>query len=134
MRFVIIGAGLCGLTAAHNLLLEGHEVAIYEKNDYIGGMAASRESKGYSYDQGVHIFHMMDNYASDLIRKLLNNNLYTREFTAKTLINGIFYEYPPSVEKVMDLPGLLPAPSLYSVMTVLLKNEPIRKNSPKGFR
>ena len=104
MRFVIIGAGLCGLTAAYNLLLEGHEVAIYEKNDYIGGMAASRESKGYVYDQGVHIFHMMDNCAYDLIRKLLNNNLYTREFTAKTLINGIFYAYPPSVEKVMDLP------------------------------
>lgn len=104
MKIVVIGAGLCGLTAAYNLLLEGHEVIIYEKNDHTGGMAASREYKGYVYDIGVHIFHMMDEYASDLIHKLLENNLYTREFTAKTLIDGIFYEYPPSVEKVMDLP------------------------------
>lgn len=104
MKIVIIGAGLCGLTAAYNLLLEGHEVVIYEKNGYIGGMAASGESKGYIYDQGVHIFHMMDEYASDLIHKLLKDNLYTREFTAKTFIDGIFYEYPPSVEKVVDLP------------------------------
>jgi protoporphyrinogen oxidase len=104
MRFVLIGAGLCGLTAAYNLLLEGHEVAIYEKKDYIGGMAASKEYKGYNYDQGVHIFHMMDEYASDLIYNLLENNLYTREFCAKTFIDGIFYEYPPSVEKVMELP------------------------------
>ncbi len=40
-RIIIIGAGISGLTVAHELINKGFEVEIYEKNTVIGGMAKS---------------------------------------------------------------------------------------------
>ncbi len=36
-RYAIIGTGISGMTAAHILHKHGHEITIFEKNDYIGG-------------------------------------------------------------------------------------------------
>jgi cytochrome b involved in lipid metabolism len=41
MKIVIIGAGISGLTVAHELAERGHEIHIYEKGNTIGGMARS---------------------------------------------------------------------------------------------
>ncbi len=104
MKVAIIGAGLCGLSSAYDLLSKGHEVSIYEKEFQVGGMAASKNKDGYRYDLGVHVFHMMDDYASNLVNDVLKDNIYKKEFTAKTLIKNKFYDYPPSVERVKRLP------------------------------
>ena len=42
MRIAILGAGVGGLTAAHELAKEGHEVHVYERNPEVGGQARSR--------------------------------------------------------------------------------------------
>jgi protoporphyrinogen oxidase len=104
MKVIIIGAGLCGLTAAHHLLSAGVDVEIYEKEQYPGGLAADIGHEGFTYDLGVHIFHMMDPYAISLIRTIMGNNLHTREYFAKSYIDGTYFNYPPSVEKIADLP------------------------------
>ena len=47
MKVVIIGAGIAGLTAAHELVDKGFQVEVYEKGEVAGGMARSvRTSKG----------------------------------------------------------------------------------------
>ena len=56
-RIVIIGAGPTGLGAAYRLQELGHKNwKIYEKQGYVGGLAASFvDSQGFTWDVGGHV-------------------------------------------------------------------------------
>ena len=43
MKYAIIGSGISGLSAAYALLHAGHEITLYEKNDYLGGHSRTIE-------------------------------------------------------------------------------------------
>ena len=71
MKIAIIGAGLAGLTAAVDLVDEGHEVDLYEAKPFIGGKVGSWEdSDGNHIEMGLHVFFF--NYANlfALMRKV----------------------------------------------------------------
>ena len=46
MRIAVIGAGISGLSAAWLLNRAGHDVTVYEQNDYIGGHSNTVEAPG----------------------------------------------------------------------------------------
>jgi all-trans-retinol 13,14-reductase len=52
MRVIVIGSGLSGLTAGALLAKEGHQVKIFEQHEQIGGVTATIERNGYSWDWG----------------------------------------------------------------------------------
>ena len=57
---IIIGAGHNGLTNAAYLAKAGLDVVVVEKNDYIGGAAASREMhEGWIYSSCSYVCSMM---------------------------------------------------------------------------
>ena len=57
MKIAIVGSGLAGLTAAVNLVDEGHEVEIYESRSFWGGKVGSWEDKdGNHIEMGLHVF------------------------------------------------------------------------------
>jgi len=71
VKIAIIGAGLAGLTAAVDLVDEGHDVDLYEANPFIGGKVGSWEdSEGNHIEMGLHVFFF--NYANlfSLMRKV----------------------------------------------------------------
>ncbi len=71
MKIAIIGAGLAGLTAAVDLVDEGHEVDIYEAKPFMGGKVGSWEdAEGNHIEMGLHVFFF--NYANlfALMRKV----------------------------------------------------------------
>jgi len=71
VKIAIIGAGLAGLTAAVDLLDEGHEVDLYEAKPFMGGKVGSWEdSEGNHIEMGLHVFFF--NYANlfALMRKV----------------------------------------------------------------
>lgn len=49
----IIGAGVSGLAAAHTLRDAGNTVVLYEKDQEVGGRAATRQQAGFIYDYGA---------------------------------------------------------------------------------
>ena len=60
---VIVGGGVGGLTAAIRLRAQGHHVAIFERNDVVGGKLATYERDGYTFDIGpslVTLPHVFD--------------------------------------------------------------------------
>ena len=73
MRIVIIGAGPCGLGAAHRLLEKGHsDFAVYERRPYVGGLAASfLDDRGFTWDFAVHVAHSHYHYIDRLMDDLL---------------------------------------------------------------
>ncbi len=55
LKTVVIGGGLAGLSAACVAAARGHQVTLLDKNDWIGGKAATLEGDGYRFDMGPTI-------------------------------------------------------------------------------
>jgi protoporphyrinogen oxidase len=75
-RIVIIGAGPVGLGAAYRLQELGYgDFVVYERNSYVGGLAASfRDSAGFTYDVGGHVMFSHYRYFDDLVDRLLGED------------------------------------------------------------
>lgn len=94
----IVGAGLCGLAAAHKLVKNPRlKVSIYEDSAAVGGMAGAFNYSGCTFDYGVHFFHMRDQEVKRLIMKQLKGNLFKREFFARLYTKNEYYDYPPKL-------------------------------------
>ncbi len=63
MRIAILGGGLTGLCAAHHLLGE-HEVTVFEKKPFFGGLAASFEHEGFKLPLYYH--HVIESNTTTL--------------------------------------------------------------------
>ncbi len=55
MKVGVIGSGLAGLSAACTLAARGHEVEVFEKNEWLGGKAAQLQENGFRFDMGPTI-------------------------------------------------------------------------------
>jgi protoporphyrinogen oxidase len=58
----IIGAGVTGLTAAHDLAQAGHQVTVYEARPYVGGLAAGFKDEHWDWHLERFYHHI---FASD---------------------------------------------------------------------
>ncbi|NJR12805.1 NAD(P)-binding protein [bacterium] len=74
-KIVILGAGPTGLGAAYRLNELGYtNWAIYERNNYIGGLATSfQDDAGFIYDIGGHVMFSHYEYFDKLVDKLLGD-------------------------------------------------------------
>jgi protoporphyrinogen oxidase len=65
---VIIGAGLCSLSAAYHLEKAGfRDYLLVEKEDRPGGLCRTETYDGFSFDYSIHILYTRNPYAADLI-------------------------------------------------------------------
>lgn len=82
MRVAIIGAGPTGLTAALKLSLKNHQVVIFEKEEFAGGLMAGFKKKGWDWSLEYFYHHIFpsDKEAIKLIHQLgLKESLYFQE-------------------------------------------------------
>lgn len=82
VNILILGGGLTGLSAAYHLEQQGcTDYLLVEKNPFFGGLAASRQIDGFTFDCSGHLLHLRDPYALTLVKKLLRGNLikHTRQ-------------------------------------------------------
>jgi phytoene dehydrogenase-like protein len=56
-RYVVVGGGLAGLTAANSLAAEGRHVVLYEQSDRLGGRATTQEDRGFLLNLGPHALY-----------------------------------------------------------------------------
>ena len=70
MRVSIIGGGLAGLTAAHDLLNQGHIVTVYEKDAELGGQAGTFAVGGTRLERFYHHLFTSDEHILGLINDL----------------------------------------------------------------
>lgn len=67
MKLTIIGSGIGGMATGIRLASAGHEVDIYEANDYPGGKLSSFELGDYRFDAGPSLFTMPE-YVEELFK------------------------------------------------------------------
>jgi protoporphyrinogen oxidase len=72
MKIAIIGAGVGGLAAAHDLQKAGHQVTIFEVADHVGGLASGFKEPDWdwSVEQFYHHWFQTDSDMLGLIREL----------------------------------------------------------------
>lgn len=96
MRIVIIGAGPCGLGAAHRLNELGHtDFKVYDSNNHVGGLATSfYDEKGFTWDIAVHVAHSHYHYVDKLMDSLLPDGFYHHIRMSWVREYGTFIPYP----------------------------------------
>ena len=71
MRIAVVGAGVCGLTAAHRLARAGHRVDVYERWPGLGGQAATFDlGDGHRLERYYHHLFTSDRHIAALFDEL----------------------------------------------------------------
>ena len=71
MTVVVLGAGVCGLYGALELVRQGKQVVLLEKCEYVGGLAAGHKIGQNFFDFGVHMLHAFDQEVFEDIKRLM---------------------------------------------------------------
>jgi len=100
---VVIGGGIGGLFSAWNLLKEGYQVTIIERQNHLGGLSTSIPYNGYQMDVGPHFITAPKNTPlTKELEELMHNEIVSIDDIHKWyrvfFKNSIFYEYPPLYE------------------------------------
>lgn len=95
-KTVILGAGLCGLSAAYHLKEQGDEdYVVLERGPRAGGLCLTERYDGFSFDHSIHILYSQDAYAQDLIfRRLLGDNIHRQVRQSYCYTHSVYTEYP----------------------------------------
>jgi protoporphyrinogen oxidase len=71
VRIAVLGAGVCGLTAAHRLARAGHAVDVYERWPGLGGQAATMDvGDGHRLERYYHHLFTSDTHIAALFAEL----------------------------------------------------------------
>ncbi|MBI4859893.1 MAG: FAD-dependent oxidoreductase [Candidatus Riflebacteria bacterium] len=95
-RVAVLGGGITGLTVHRRLIENGAESTLYEAQAVPGGLARSRITRGYVFDQcGGHIFNSRSQAVLDWVFRLLPRESWTfQPRLAKILLEGTLVDYP----------------------------------------
>ena len=76
MKIAVIGGGIAGLSAGYELLLQNHQVTIFEASGYLGGQASTFEVGNQFLEKGYHHLFTSDKDIIQLMNELgIGNNL-----------------------------------------------------------
>jgi protoporphyrinogen oxidase len=104
---VIIGAGPAGLTAAHELLEQGHSAVVLEADHQVGGLSRTVEYKGFRFDIGGHRFFSKVKMVRDWWDRMLTEDFLVRPRLSRIFYNGKFFDYPLKPLNALRSLGLL---------------------------
>ncbi len=92
---VILGAGLAGLTAAHDLRRAGRDdVTVLEREHRPGGLCRSEIIDGYTFDYTGHFLHFRHPEIREWILSLCGDNIHQVTRKAWIYSHGIYTPYP----------------------------------------
>lgn len=108
MKTAIIGAGIAGMAAAHDLAQAGHQVVIYEASHQVGGLASGfkEEHWDWSVENYYHHWFASDEHMLGLIDELgfSKKVLFPRPYTVLQH-NDKWYPFD-SILQALLFPGL----------------------------
>jgi protoporphyrinogen oxidase len=93
-KFVIIGGGPAGLTAAYELAKRNFHPLVLELGNKVGGLARTENYQGFHFDMGGHRFFTKVNEVSKMWNEVLNGDFLRRPRLSRIYYNSKFFSYP----------------------------------------
>lgn len=101
-RFLVVGAGFAGATAARILADKGHYVTVIDQRSHIGGNAydyVDNKTGIRIHHYGPHIFHTSNQKVIDFLSRFTEWLPYEHRVSAQ-LDNGILVDFPPNQKTI----------------------------------
>ncbi len=121
MNAVVVGGGVAGLVAAHELMLQGETVTLLEASDRLGGMVQGVLLAGMAVDAGAEAYATRTPVVRDLCRAL------GLDVAAPSGRSHVFWAHPPRTLPLAQ--GLLGIPSSLDdeALTLALDADELRR-------
>jgi protoporphyrinogen oxidase len=103
-HFTIVGAGVAGLTFAHQLARQGHAVTVLERDEFVGGLGRTWHYGDYHFDVGPHRFHTDSPRTEAFIREVLGPAAIEIRRSSGARMFGRFHEWPLRPQVLASLP------------------------------
>lgn len=103
-KVVIVGAGVAGLTIAHQLSSQGHELTVLEKHTAVGGLGRTWHYGDFHFDVGPHRFHTENPRVAAFIREILQEDAVEIPRRSGAYMFGAFHEWPLTPGILLSLP------------------------------
>jgi protoporphyrinogen oxidase len=124
MDIGIVGAGIAGLSAAYDLLNEGHTVTVYEANAHAGGLAAGFRDPAWDWHM-EHFYHHLfqtDDSMIKLVGELgIDDKLFFRRPITSTYYQGKIYPFDSALRILQFPPFNLIRYARFGLVTILLR-------------
>ncbi len=78
---IVVGAGMAGLAAAHELSSAGLRVLVIDKGRQVGGRMANRRFRGMRFDTAAQFFTALSDEFSELVDRAAEGGVVERWFT-----------------------------------------------------
>jgi len=91
--YIILGAGISGLSAGYHLKKKNKRAIIFEKNDRWGGLCDNFEINGYRFDKCVHFSFTKNNY----VKKMFSSSspyYFFKPPISYNYYNGLWIKHP----------------------------------------
>jgi len=104
--YVVLGAGMAGLTIAREIARAGRSVTVVERGAQVGGLARTVRRDGFAWDLGGHRFHSNNPGVVRWLEGLLGGDLLRVERRSRIYLRGRFIDYPIRLTQAIRAFGL----------------------------
>ena len=99
--YIILGAGVAGLSFAHEVAKIGKSVPILEKDKVIGGLSQTLEYKGFLFDYCAHRFHTADKELLNEVIGIVGAKFTKHTKKSRMYMFGRFLKYPFELQNLL---------------------------------
>jgi protoporphyrinogen oxidase len=124
--FVIVGAGVAGLTFAHSVLGQGKSARVVERNDHVGGLARSFRYGDFIFDVGPKRFHTEDPEVLAFLLSILGEDYLVVDRSSAVHLFGRYFPWPLDQRALFRLPFRV---MLSAGLDLLRRKPPADENS-----
>jgi protoporphyrinogen oxidase len=105
-QIAVIGSGLTGMTAALRLAQKGYQVSLFEKQNYLGGLASGFQLQdGTPLERAYHFLYKTDRDVIGLAEELgLKNKIHFHESSIGAFFQGQLYSFMTPMDLIRFRP------------------------------
>ena len=116
LHYVVVGAGVAGLTLAQELTRHGCRVTVVERNDVVGGLGRTWHYGDFHFDLGPHRFHTDSPRVEAYIRTVLASEVVEIRRTSGARMFGRIHPWPLRPAVLLSLPPTVMARCAYDLL------------------
>jgi protoporphyrinogen oxidase len=102
--FVVVGAGVAGLSFAHSVLGERKSALVVERNDHVGGLARTFRYGDFLFDVGPKRFHTDDAEVLSFLFTILRDEYLVVDRSSAVHLFGKYFPWPLDQRALFRLP------------------------------